>query len=76
MINTAYISQKMVILFSGWYWEIHHMENNNIYIPILCKGGLQMNKRLNERQNYEVNRRKQRRIFLWLRGRVNFLIKT
>lgn len=64
MINTAYISWKMVILFSGWDGETHHMENNNIYIPILRKGGLQMNKRLNERQNYKVNRRKLRRIFL------------
>ena len=64
MINTAYPSLRMVRLFSGWYGETHHMENNKIYIPILHKGGLQMNTRLNERQNYKVNRMRFRGIFL------------
>lgn len=64
MINTAYISREMVRLLSKWYWGAHHMENNNIYGPILHKGGLQMSKRCKERQNYKVNRRRFGRIFL------------
>lgn len=30
------------------------MENNKICIPILYKGGIQMNKGFSERQNYKV----------------------
>lgn len=48
------------------------MGKNKICIPLLYKGGIQMNKGLNERQSYKVNKENWEEYFYDLEVEKNF----